>query len=410
MSDHFFDSLAQKAKEKNNDQVVDRFDALISKAKKGKGEEDERPNKFDALIPLKAKSQSADDNLRETLSNEGFTNDGVSMVDPGSSSHGSTFSKSDGMFGSFQSEKSTMKMKSALSMNATTGGGKGRFDSLRKRDDLGRSLHGRVKFVDDLGHSLGKDSVSGKSILESAGDKPPKRPSMMRAHSETNLSYRSSPFDALIPKSNNHDKGDIYGVNTKTNTFDDLIPKFVTNGDDDLSSSKHGASPKAQPTPEQASLLTIIHEAENLLHANEERHAAITNEIKAIMKRGEAVPRPLRSLRDDLEDEIPVLEESLRTHRQQLNALGTSKSMINTTAIDKFDQMVRGGRTSENDELSNSKHGSVAKALVVDREVRLLGNDDLGSSKHGNVTKDLVIERLDALVCTFYPTLIAHLT
>ena len=80
-----------------------------------------------------------------------------------------------------------------------------------------------------------------------------------------------------------------------------------------------------------------------------------------------------------------------------------SSSGAQDEPTDRFDAMVRGVRSSGGDELSNSKHGSVAKALVVDREVRLLGNDDLGSSKHGNVTKDLVIERLDALVCTFYP-------
>ena len=395
--------------------MADRFDALISKAKKGKVEEDESANKFDALIPpkIKSSSSSTDVNLREeverpnkfdalipvkpivdlswreSFSDETPTDDRFVKVNAGSSPLFSSKSSAS------QSEKSTLKVKSALSMNATTGGGKGRFDSLRKRDDLGRSLHGRVKFVDDLGQSLGKDSVTGKSMLETTGDKPPpNRPSMMRSQSETNMGGRSNPFDALIPKSNKHENNDTYSGNIKTNPFDELIPKFTTNAGDDLSTSKHGASPKAQPTPEQARLLIVIRETENLLQENEERHASITNEIKVIMKRGEAVPRPLRSLRDDLEDEIPVLQETLRTHRQQLDAL-VLKSTTNTVEIDRFSEMVRSAQSSSgNDELSNSKHGSVAKAQVDDREALLLDNDELNSSKHGSVAKAQVNDRL----------------
>ena len=63
---------------------------------------------------------------------------------------------------------------------------------------------------------------------------------------------------------------------------------------------------------------------------------------------------------------------------------------------DRFSEMVRGARSSSgNDELSNSKHGSIAKAYVDDREARSLsGNDELSNSKHGSVAKASVNDRL----------------
>ena len=111
----------------------DKFDALVQGARSSSGAQDEPTDRFDAMV-RGVRSSAEGDEL-------------------GSSKHGSVAKALVG--------DRDVAMKRAKSMNATTGGGVGRFDSMRRHrpDDLGRSLNGRGRATfgcecdDDLGGS-----------------------------------------------------------------------------------------------------------------------------------------------------------------------------------------------------------------------------------------------------------------
>ena len=101
--------------------------------------------------------------------------------------------------------------------------------------------------------------------------------------------------------------------------------------------------------------------------------AQISEEIRDTLSRGDQVPRTLRSQRDSMEDEIPMVKEQIRRQSAALTALVTSRRMS-----------PRGRRRT-------SPRGGMTMAAAANSPRGLLGGGGLDGSLHGGSMQSLLL-------------------
>ena len=362
---------------------MDKFDEMVQRAKGSGGGDDLGGSKHGSI----AKSNAA---VRSTMivgsaSGEGGGLDKFeAMAQRANGGNGVNFNDLSRAVDRANADGrvSMIKIKSQ-SLNATTGGGMGRFDSIRRRpDDLGRSLNGRcVSFQEDIASSIhSPTNQSNHTVVEIDRFAATVR----KARSNTDDNWDNSLHSYV-------EMSDAGGVFDK---FDQMVQRAkYSGGGDDLGGSKHGSVAKSNAAVRSAMMVGS---------ASGEGFDKFDQMVQRAKYSGGG---------DDLGgSKHGSVAKSNATVRTLLVKQKSMNSMNATTGggMGRFDSMRRrsddigvslnGRSVSFGDGLSASCHGSVAKEAVRDRAAALgmeTGEHDGPSLSDGLVPPS---DRFEAMV------------